>query len=387
MNGSPVAGTAKFFSRKRWPQRNRRSNGITHAHPKRESFQLEPLENRLLLSVGLIGVPNWSPEGPAPQISAGNVISTSLATQQDVGAVNQLAVDPNNSKHVLAATVNGGIWQTQDFTAASPTWTTTTDRLPSLSVSAIAFSPVNSKVIYAGTGQFSSDFAGDTAVGVYKSTDGGLSWQILNPTDALNPNGIFTGLRINRIIPTALNGGQTVFLSTVDTGFDALRNPTGGIYRSDDGGGSWTRLSGAGANGLSNNGVTDLVQNPNNANQFFAGIPGSGVFELDLGVGTNWTNVSNNIAAGDLNSALRIELAISPAGVNPVWASIINTTGFYQRVYRGVTGGGTINWTAVGPVSGGVNQPPDILSGNHQGNLHGAIEADPTADNLVSSIP
>jgi hypothetical protein len=348
---------------------------------KQESFQLEPLENRLLLSVGLVGVPDWTPEGPAPQISAGNVISSTLATQQDVGGVNALAVDPTNSKHVLAATVNGGIWQTADFTAASPTWTTTTDQMPSLSISAIAFSPVSSNVIYAGTGQFSSNFTGGTAVGVYKSIDGGASWQILNPTDALNPNGIFTGLRINRIIPTALNGGQTVFLSTVDTGTDAIGNPTGGIYRSDDGGASWTRLSGA--NGLPNGGVTDLVENPNNANQFFAGVPGSGVFELDLGVGTNWANVTNNIAAGDLASSLRIELAISPAGANPVWVSIINNTGFYQRVYRGVAAGGTINWTPVGPVSGGANQPPDILSGNHQGGLHGAIEADPADDTLV----
>src|SRR5262245_25144458 len=180
MNGLRTTTRAKSLFSIEASRRDRRSNRIgAGALPKRQDFSLESLESRLLLSVDLIGVPGWAPEGPAPITSAGNVISTTPATQQDAGAVNALAVDPTNDKHVFAATVNGGIWQTTDFTAASPTWTTTTDRLPSLSISAIAFSPVSSNVIYAGTGQFSSFFAGGTAVGVYKSTDGGATWQIL----------------------------------------------------------------------------------------------------------------------------------------------------------------------------------------------------------------
>ena len=92
---------AKFANRRDRKLNSRRSEPL----PNKQSFQLEPFENRLLLSVGRVGVPNRVPEGPAPQISAGNVIGTSPATQQNVGAVNQLAVDPNNSKHVLAETV------------------------------------------------------------------------------------------------------------------------------------------------------------------------------------------------------------------------------------------------------------------------------------------
>jgi hypothetical protein len=61
----------------------------------------------------------------------------------------------------------------------------------------------------------------------------------------------------------------------------------------------------------------------------------------------------------------------------------ITTQGqFYQRVYRGVAGGGTVNWSQIGPLSGGVGQPPDVLAAN-QGDLHGAVVADPSADNLV----
>ncbi len=327
-----------------------------------------------MLTVQLFGIPTWTPEGPAPQINAGNTIGPASATTQDVGAIEAIAVDPSNSKHLVVGTVNGGVWQTADFTAASPTWTTTTDLLPSLSINSVAFSPVNSNVIYAGTGQVSSLGVGGNAVGVYKSTDGGAHWQVLNP------NGIFSGLRILRIVPTSLNGGQTVFAATNDGGA-----ASGGVYRSDDGGASWTRLSGT--NSLPAAAVTDLVENPSNANQFYAAIansPSAGVYKLDLGVNTTWTNVTNNIAAADLSSSLRIELSISPAGVNPIWASIINTSGFYTRIYRGVAGGGTVNWATVGPLSGGAQQPPDIYGEpNAQGSVHGAIFADPSSDNLV----
>ncbi len=375
------------------------------ACPKTARLFLEQLEQRALPSVTLTGLATWLPEGPSPNTGAGNVIGSSPATTQDVGAVEAIAIDPMHPNRALAGSVNGGIWQTADITSSSPTWTTTTDDLPSLSISAVAFSPVNDSVIYAGTGSYSSDGGsfnqagvGGGAVGVYKSSDGGATWQVLND------NGIFNGLRILRVIPTTLNHGNTVFVATTDTGIDNSGNTTGGVYRSNDGGLTWSRLSGA-ANGLPDAGVTDLVENPHNANQFFAAIPHSlsatnpGVYRLDLGLGNGlgntWANVTDNMTAADLAVSLRIELAISPAVGNPVWASIIkapqydakgNVTdpgGYYQRIYRGVAAGATISWAQVGPVTGsGLPQPPDIFGGN-QGSLHGAILADPTDANLV----
>src|SRR5580704_5983093 len=129
-------------------------------HPCR--LHLECLEDRTLPSITLVGNPNWAPEGPSPITNAANTIGPTPATTFQVGAVNGLGVDPMNAKHVFAATVNGGIWQTTDFTAATPMWTTTTDLLPSLATTTVAVSPVNSgglpqtEVIYAGTGSYSS---------------------------------------------------------------------------------------------------------------------------------------------------------------------------------------------------------------------------------------
>ena len=224
----------------------------------------------------LVAAPQWESVGPAPITYSSNVIPPATATSEDVGAVNALAVDPLNPAHVYAATVNGGIWETKNYNAASPVWTTTTDNMPSLAISAIAISPVNDKVVYAGTGNYSSAGGGDVfgpgmgdnAAGIYKSTDGGATWTVINP------GGIFNGLRILRVVPTALNGGRTVFAATTDT---TLNNNGaivgGGVYRSNDGGKTWTRVSGS-ASGLPNVGVTDLVLNPANPDQIFAAIAG-----------------------------------------------------------------------------------------------------------------
>lgn len=373
------------------------------------------LETRTLLSGDAL---SWVPVGPNPVQNAQNVLgpppATAANTQQE-GAINSLAVDPLNSKHVFAATVNGGIWQTDDFTVANPQWTTTTDQMPSLAISTIAISPVNpggkssTEVIYAGTGSFSAAYSnypagngaalgdpnnpyfaaglGGGAVGVYKSTDGGATWQVLNP------GGMFTNLPIARIIPTTLNGGNTVFLATQEVLPKTGTVTAGGVYRSTDGGVSWARLSGP-TDGLPmrlpNSGVTDLVENPNNPNQFFAAIPGvlspfAGIYESD-DAGVSWTNVSGGatgISPPDVAASARIQLAISPARANPLWAAVINTTGYYQRVYRGVPGGGTVAWTAIGPPGGTGPEPPDIFGANNQGITHGAIAADPTSDTLV----
>ena len=123
----------------------------------------EPLEFRRLLSISLGGIPTWVAEGPAPITDGGgNVIGPTPATTLKSGAVNQIAVDPTNNKHLFAATVNGGVWETNDFTVANPVWTTTTDRMPSLAIDTVAISPVSSNVIYAGTGSYSSIFTSST---------------------------------------------------------------------------------------------------------------------------------------------------------------------------------------------------------------------------------
>jgi len=367
---------------------------------------LEELEPRVVLSASgaawgaASAAPPWQSVGPSPITGASDVLPASKPSSQDVGAVNALAVDPYNPSHVYAATVDGGIWQTRNYTAANPIWTTTSDHLPSLAISAIAISPVYGNVIFAGTGNYSSTGggdvfapgAGDNAAGIYRSLDGGASWSVINP------NGIFDGLRIRRVVPTTLNGGMTIFAATTDTAVDSKGTVVrGGVYRSDDGGTNWTRLSG-GSSGLPNTGVTDLVANPANPFQLFTAIAGqaggnnpdaapnpvpagtSGVYRLDMSVPrATWQNITGAAMAGVVANASRVELSISKAAGNPIWVTTIDSinTSYSDFCYSGVfraTNTKSPVWASIAP--------PDILV-DGTGDGKGCMLSDPNDPNTL----
>src|SRR5207245_2750207 len=73
------------------------------------------------------------------------------------GAIEVVAVHPNQPGTVFVGSVNGGIWRTSNATpGTTPTWTPLTDQFPSLSIGAIAFAPADVHVLYAWAGQPSS---------------------------------------------------------------------------------------------------------------------------------------------------------------------------------------------------------------------------------------
>jgi len=349
---------------------------------RRTRLLVEPLEQRDTPSITTSGNPPvWETVGPVAIDSGSNLILGSAAKNIQIGAIESVAVDPFNSAHVLIGSINGGLWLTNDYTDPTPTWTPTTDALPSQSISSISYSPLTPGLVFAGTGSYSAgglgpNFSagvnnpgdGGASVGLYRSTDGGNTWIQLGTS-------VFSGLRIRDVIPTRLNNGGTVFVAV----HDSTGPNTTGIYRSDDYGVNWTRLSGA--NGLPDLGVTSLIADAGNPNRFYAapvGGAGAGVYMLDVtGGNSTWLNVSTNLpSAVALGS--RILLASTAAGVDPVFAAVVAPTGIPQGVYRAVPFGTNYVWTAIGP--GGL--PPDVSVGQ-QGDVHFAIAADPTSDRLV----
>src|SRR5215831_9190082 len=188
----------------------------------------------------LLGQP-WIAQGPGPTLG-GQEEGLTNPSNPVSGAIN--AVAPGASADIIyLATVNGGVWKTTNATATSPTWTALTDQaLPSNSINSVAISPLDANTIFAGTGStssFGSD--GSPGVGVAKSTDGGATWTVL-------AGAIFTGRRINSIVPTSIGSGNTQVVLA------ATREASGGVWRSTDGGSSFTRISGS--NGLPSAGVT-----------------------------------------------------------------------------------------------------------------------------------
>jgi hypothetical protein len=323
---------------------------------RRWSLTLERLEDRLVPS----GI--WVEQGPGPILGEFNSV---IPNPNHVagGAIASIAVDPENSKIIWAATVNGGVWKTNDANDFNPVWRPLTDTsLPFLSTNSIAISPFNSDTVFVGTGSTSSDASqGVAGFGVARTTDGGDTWTVAGPA----------GLRVRKVLATPIqtDTGEVVLWCTL-TG-NSTQN---GVYRSVDDGTTYTRISGTG--GLPSLGVGDLAEDPGNPNRIYAAVPGGGsaggVYRSDDG-GVNWTQVDTGLSG--FGSAIRAKITthFDPSN-DDVYVMFMNSSGGLAGVFRSDNQG--TSWVSMGvPV-------PDIFPGR-QGSVHGALAADPNDPNVV----
>jgi hypothetical protein len=120
-------------------------------------------------------------QGPAPIMNTsdangglGIVLNNSAAS----GAIGPVVVDPANSHNMWIGSINGGVWGSTD---GGNTWKPMTDKLPSLSIGALALdlsSPTSNRTLVAGFGNFSNSAGtGGPLAGLAMSVDGGADWQ------------------------------------------------------------------------------------------------------------------------------------------------------------------------------------------------------------------
>ncbi len=144
------------------------------------------------------------------------------------GRVRSVAVDPTNSSVIYAGSVSGGIWKT---TNAGSSWTPLTDMASNLVIGCIAIDPNNHNVVYAGTGEGYFNVDALRGIGVLKSTDGGASWTVLN--NFISVAGPYYYYFINKIVIRPDNS-SILFAAT---------SGAPGLWKSTDGGGSWNKIS------------------------------------------------------------------------------------------------------------------------------------------------
>ena len=362
------------------PAVRRRKNKHTRRHLRQESrMHFEGLEPRVLLSVGVVGVVDWIEQGSQPITQASSVAAPFNPAS---GAVEDLAVDPNDPSHMFAATVNGGIWRTHDGNLPfngiddggfpvfvddafeQPSWTPLTDQFPSLAVNGIAFDPLDptGNTVFAGTGSASSlsNFGG-LPMGIMKTTDDGATWSVY----LLNPSG--SEPQVRAILPTTYDVNddptvtQVVLVGTVGNG----------LYRSTDAGETYTRISNSGA-GLPGGSVTEIVVDPNDDAIYYAGVVGSGVYRSADG-GATWASVNNTaLSTASLGTSTAVMLtAHAGGGATRVYAMISyddDGAGAPEvpQVFTSIDGG--TNWTELAAV------PTGFQSGF--GNLYTGMASD-----------
>jgi photosystem II stability/assembly factor-like uncharacterized protein len=237
---------------------------------------------------------------------------------------------PGNPSTFYFGAVGGGIWKTTD---AGVTWNPIFDTQHVASIGALAIAPSNPKVIYAGTGE--SDIRSDLSSGdgVYKSTDGGETWTNV---------GLRESRQISRIVVDPRDA-NIVYVAVLGHAYAA--NEERGVYKSQDGGANWTKVLDQGAEV----GVADLAIATDAPDVLFATTwrtrrppwsvyapidgPGSGMYRSQDG-GKTWSRVSGNgLPDGDWG---RVGVAVASDGKR-VYALI--ATKKFGGLYRSDDGG------------------------------------------------
>lgn len=186
--------------------------------------------------------------------------------------------------------VAGGVWKTTD---AGNTWVPIFDRQPVASIGALAVSNSDPNVIYVGTGE--ADMRSDISygAGMYKSTDAGRTW-------------VYIGLSDTRQIGRVLidpKDPDVVLVAALGHGFGP--NAERGVYRTKDGGKTWTRV----LSKDENTGAIDLAFDPDNARTVYASLwnvrrppyvtyapitgPGGGIYKSTDG-GVTWKEIAGH---------------------------------------------------------------------------------------------
>jgi photosystem II stability/assembly factor-like uncharacterized protein len=253
------------------------------------------------------------------------------------GRINCMAIDPNNPAVMLVGSAVGGIYKTTD---GGTSWNPVFDGHNFLAIGALTYEPGSSMVVYAGTGDPNISgypFLGD---GIYKSVDGGLSWTYL---------GLSNARIVSKIVIDPSNHNK-IFVATM--GLPMARNLDRGLYVSLNGGTTWTQSLFV----ADQAGIIDLVINPSNpqilyasswdrirtANESVAKGPNAKIWKTANG-GITWSQLSNGLPSGPQS---RINLAIHPTNPAIVYAAIVDSTYQLGGIYKTVNSGGT--WTQLG---------------------------------------
>jgi len=209
---------------------------------------------------------------------------------ESIGRVYGMVIDENSPSTIYAFGLDQGVYKT---TNSGANWTQINSGLTNIQVQAMALCKNNSQVLYAGTAPGAND-------GVYKSTNGGTSWTrmvngIAEPVGTL-------GVQALLVDPNNAN----IAYCTI---FNALANPTNGLYKTTDGGANWFPIiNGVGAI----KSFLALAMSPTDPNTIYAGT------SFDPGTSTGPSAIYKTTNGGTLWVLSSTGLPTDPTEINPV---------------------------------------------------------------------
>ncbi|HMB68991.1 MAG TPA: hypothetical protein VKU85_06750, partial [bacterium] len=302
-----------FLVQRAWPQDDVRTDARLEAYEQARVLRAE--------AAALRSAAAWTPVGP-----------TNVG-----GRIADLVCHPTNPNVCWAGAAEGGVMKTTD---GGQTWIPKSDFESSLSMGDLAIDPTNPQILYAGTGEPNGGGGSVTygGTGVLKSTDGGDTWTI-------------TGLPDSRFIGrVAVSPGDPdqVFVAALGSLFSP--SPDRGVYRSTDAGGSWQQVLALN----DTTGAVDVAVHPTDPDVVYAamwerlrapdnidyGGPSCGIWRSTDG-GDTWSQLTNGLPSG--SNLGRIGLAVAPSAPSTVYSIWADESGDFLGVYKSTNAGDS--WT------------------------------------------
>ena len=261
---------------------------------------------------------NWTSMGP----------SSTAGGYAGLGRLNCVAFSPASPAIIYAGSASGGIWKSAD---SGTTWAPLSDNNPVLGVSDLLVLPgLAGDIIYAATGD--RDASDNYSVGVMKSTDGGATWNLtgLNWTQS--------SLKLVYRLAGDPNNADVVYAATSD-----------GLYVTVNGGGTWAKLT--------TTRFINIKFKPGSSQVMYGSTGSGGDIYLSVNSGETWTLALNTTGS-------RVEIAVTPASPEVVYALISNTSNGLFGVYKSVNSGASytnifgsspnmLGWECTGSDTGG----------------------------------
>lgn len=269
------------------------------------------------------------------------------------GRISDVAIHPADKKIWYVATAAGGVWKSVN---AGLTFAPIFDGQGSYSTGAIAIDPGNPNVIWVGSGENNAQRVVAYGDGIYKSVDAGRTWRNVGLKESEHIGRILIDPRNSDVVYVASQGPLW------------SKGGERGLYKTTDGGATWTRV----LHVDDWTGVNDVQQDPRNPDVlvatswqrqrrtccFVAGGPGSGVHRSTDG-GKTWTKSQSGFPSVDLG---RIGLAMSPADPDVIYAVAEAAQG-RGGFFRSRDGG--VNWERMSGYQTGGNYYNEIFADPH----------------------